>query len=144
MSRPFKQLASRSLLVLSLFTFIGCSGIPVRIVDEDKKVGAIVPSSAYADGAIAGATAAIKSGDLTEARSMLDKASNASPNDYQQMQIRSLQSVADGAEAMMEGDTSAAASHWSQIEDTELRRQMQIKARQYGINVPDTVATAQR
>jgi hypothetical protein len=130
------------LALLALFTFasIGCGGIPIRIVEPDSDAQS---TSLSADDAIAGATAAIKAGDLEEASELITAAEGASPNEHQQMQIRSLASLLAGGNAMMNGDAEAASAHWHSIEDTNLRNQVLNQARARQFSIPAKIANAQ-
>ncbi|WP_432798538.1 hypothetical protein [Poriferisphaera sp. WC338] len=87
-------------------------------------------------------TQAISHGDLQQAEVHLSEARPMAVTNRQKRQIRSLQALIEGAEALMNGNGDLAEAHFSRIEDPYLRREVRIKARQVNLKVPITPLAA--
>lgn len=87
-------------------------------------------------GHIIDSTEAIRRGELGRAEVHLASARQLAEGPSQHEKVRSLETLIEGAEALLRGDGDAAAASWSMIEDPRLRREVRLKARSLDIEVP--------
>ena len=87
---------------------------------------------------IASCAMAIQAGDLAQARTHLEAAKLGATNFTLGRQVRSLERLIAGAEALEAGDIESARQQWSQIQDPRLAREVRIKAQRIGVDVPLT------
>lgn len=85
---------------------------------------------------VAQTTAAINAGDLEAARSHLDRTRPLARTYEQKRKVQSLDQLIAGSEALMDGHVALAAAEWSRIEDPVLNREVRVKARVIGVDVP--------
>ncbi|MCH2134249.1 MAG: hypothetical protein MK116_10905 [Phycisphaerales bacterium] len=88
------------------------------------------------------ATNDISHGRLDQARSSLDEAGTLASGDGERQKVHDLNAVVDGAEAMIDGDASAAAAAWSSVEDAGLRRQLRREAGAMGLDLDSQPRTS--
>jgi hypothetical protein len=81
-------------------------------------------------------TESIRAGDLARAEVQLASARQLADSPAQHQKLRSLATLIEGAEAMLHGDSRAAAASWSRIEDPHLRAEVRAKARAVDLDVP--------
>lgn len=81
------------------------------------------------------ATRDISDGRLDAARLEIDQADRLASDSSEQQKVEDLNSIVDGAEAMINGDPEAANAAWSSIHDDELRWQLEQEARSAGLAV---------
>jgi len=83
-------------------------------------------------------TAAIRAGDLDDARGHVDHAAANASSPREHEKAESLSRLIAGAQALMDGDAAAARTEWSLIDDPVLRGEVRAKARRVGFDVPAT------
>jgi len=123
------------LIAAALFTpaaLLGCQTAPTEPIPV---VQAIDTDLIYRT-AVVDCTHAIHAGDLDEARGQLTTARKFADSEQRARQVQSLDQLITGAEALLVGDGTTAVAAWSQIEDPILQREVRIRARAIGLDVP--------
>jgi len=82
------------------------------------------------------ATRAINEADLEQAKVHVERARSRAHNFEQERKVDGLEHLIAGAEALREGEAARVRAEWSQIEDPALSREVRIRARAIGIEVP--------
>lgn len=137
MTRLTQPLTASLLLAAFVVATTGCGGIPIRIVEDEKKQAMAAPGAF--DDAIYNASMAVNEGELEQARQHVGDAESLAVTEAHHRKVRSMYNLIDGADALMQGNGAAAGRFWSRIEDPALRAEVRAKARAHQINVPDTV-----
>lgn len=83
--------------------------------------------------ALVSATEAVRVGDLEAARQHVSTGRAAGGSPYQRTKLDSLEQLINGAEAMMAGDVVGAREQWNRIVDPHLRREVDQKLEQKGL-----------
>ena len=84
---------------------------------------------------ISRATIDISKGRLEQARTTLFEADSLASGPDEQQKVEDLTAVVNGAEAMINGDSVAASVAWSNVEDDNLRWQLQREAKAMGLQL---------
>ena len=84
---------------------------------------------------ISRATIDISKGRLEQARSTLHEADSLASAPGDRQKVEDLNAVVDGAEAMINGDSMSAAIAWSNVQDDQLRWQLQREAEAMGLQL---------
>jgi len=103
-------------------------------------VAPVDPLQVQADQALAHATAAAHAGDFKRLRTKAQEAVDLAQTPRQQDQAQSLVFLADGFDAMLEGDFKRTGLAWSQITDPRLHSEVMHHADRLGIDVPAAYA----
>ena len=123
------------LLALAMLS-VGCQGGPKAV---EGPTAADLRREAFQEHLTLSAMA-VNGGALDEARDHLDHAREAAFSPSQRAKVDSLAHLIDGAETLMTGDVGATESHWSQIEDPALRRELEAEAAGAGIQLAGSEA----
>jgi len=84
---------------------------------------------------ISRATVDISNGRLEQARATLHEADALADDPGDRQKVEDLNAVVDGAEAMINGDSTSAAIAWSNVEDDHLRWQLEREAKSMGLQI---------
>lgn len=82
------------------------------------------------------ATRAINNADLEQARIHTSNAQARAATFEQNRKVEGLMRLIAGAEALRDGDADRARDEWARIEDPDLSREVRVKARNIGIDIP--------